>query len=390
MLVAHQHGRGSTGAPFSRPDVCGSENDAWVVPDEFARGNVIQMAPFSHRERTPVGSVQRPAAVLPYHYGCASSVRMRSGRTAHSRSSHPANSRLAGNAALQGRDLVYLLPPQTIRVLSMVPADAADVRDASGEAFGGAESLENRARVLEILALTLVALGALMVLLTLVRLVRGARRTKPVGERTMGSRRLVRLAADELAEVQRETERLGWDASASSVRWRHPGSRPRSPWAGASAKVLRIERRTRRGPSGCSTMRWQGQRTSWCRARHGRDLRGKSPGPGRLAIQRRGRPSSAFRGAGRLAALSDARNPWSIGGIRCRARGRAEAATSPCSAYLAGSISVPPRAPGPPSHKADVMPFAGFGPWSTPLLHSGGTCASRICSSRTVAMRVCF
>jgi hypothetical protein len=27
----------------------------------------------------------------------------------------------------------------------------------------------------------------------------------------MGSRRLVRLAADEVAEVQRETERLGWD-----------------------------------------------------------------------------------------------------------------------------------------------------------------------------------
>jgi len=106
-----------------------------------------------------------------------------------------------------------LLPPQSVRVLAMVPADAADVRDAAGEPFGGIESLAFRARVLEIFALTLVALGSLMVLLTLVRLARGARRPRPVGDRVMRGRRLVRLAADELSAVQQETERIGWDAT---------------------------------------------------------------------------------------------------------------------------------------------------------------------------------
>ncbi len=46
------------------------------------------------------------------------------------------NSRVAANTSLQGRDLVYLLPTQSIRVASMVPADAGDIRDATGESFG--------------------------------------------------------------------------------------------------------------------------------------------------------------------------------------------------------------------------------------------------------------
>ena len=207
-----------TGAPFSLDLTCAVlENDAVrVVPDESRLGgNVIQMAPFEIIESAhPSDLYSGQRRFFQYHYLLRIISPDAIGKDVHIPDlviQYRVNSRLAGNAALQGRDLVYLLPPQTIRVLSMVPADAADVRDASGEAFGGAESLENRARVLDILALTLVALGSLMVLLTLVRLARGARRTKPVGERTMGSRRLVRLAADEVAEVQRETERLGWD-----------------------------------------------------------------------------------------------------------------------------------------------------------------------------------
>src|SRR5215216_2812111 len=39
-------------------------------------------------------------------------------------------------AALQGRDQTYLLPPQSVRVMSLVPADAADIRDTAGETFG--------------------------------------------------------------------------------------------------------------------------------------------------------------------------------------------------------------------------------------------------------------
>src|SRR4051812_3911623 len=40
-------------------------------------------------------------------------------------------------AALQGRDQAYMLPAQSVRVMSLVPADASDIRDAAaGESFG--------------------------------------------------------------------------------------------------------------------------------------------------------------------------------------------------------------------------------------------------------------
>jgi hypothetical protein len=209
-----------SGAPFSLDLTCAVlENDAVrVVPDESRLGgNVIQMAPFEIVESShPSDLYSGQRRFFQYHYVLRIISPDAIGKDVHLPDlviQYRVNSRLPGNAALQGRDLVYMLPTQSIRILSMVPADAADVRDASGAPFSDAESLAFRARVLEILALTLVALGSLMVLLTLVRLARGARRIKPVGERVMSSRRLVRLAAGELSAVQRETERLGWDAA---------------------------------------------------------------------------------------------------------------------------------------------------------------------------------
>jgi hypothetical protein len=121
------------------------------------------------------------------------------------------NSRLPGNAAMQGRDLTYLLPPQTVRVLSLVPPDAVDIRDESGASFARVESLGVRAGVMEIAAITLVALGSLMAILSLVALARGARKTKTTDERTFSEWRTLGLADAELAAVARESERQGWN-----------------------------------------------------------------------------------------------------------------------------------------------------------------------------------
>ena len=119
------------------------------------------------------------------------------------------NSRLPGNAAMQGRDLSYLLPPQTIRVLSLVPSDATDIRDTSGANFGRVESLSARAGVFEIAAVTLVALGSLMTIVSLFTLARGARRRKTAGERVLAPWRVAFTADRELAAVARESQG-GW------------------------------------------------------------------------------------------------------------------------------------------------------------------------------------
>src|SRR6185369_5493763 len=49
--------------------------------------------------------------------------------------SYHVQSRVGQKTSLQGRDQAYLLPPQSIRVMSLVPADAADIRDTSAETF---------------------------------------------------------------------------------------------------------------------------------------------------------------------------------------------------------------------------------------------------------------
>lgn len=117
------------------------------------------------------------------------------------------NSRIAANTALEGRDLTYVLPPQSVRVTSMVPADAIDIRDATGASFAAVDALSLRAGTLEIVALTCVVLGALFVVVALARLARRARKRTPADERLLTPRAVAGAALRELAAVQRERER---------------------------------------------------------------------------------------------------------------------------------------------------------------------------------------
>jgi hypothetical protein len=121
------------------------------------------------------------------------------------------NSRVAANTSIQGRDLTYVLPPEDVRVASMVPADAADIRDSSGESFSIVDSLGLRAGVLEIVAITCVALGSLMLIFVLVRLARSGRRRTPADERLLPTRSVVGAAIRELTAVQRDREQEGWN-----------------------------------------------------------------------------------------------------------------------------------------------------------------------------------
>jgi hypothetical protein len=192
------------------------ENDmVQVVPDESRlAGAVIQMAPFeiaSSSHPLDLRSGQRrffqylytmrilnpdavgidvPIPIISLHYRV--------------------NSHIAANASLQGRDLTYVLPPLTVRVLSMVTADSPDIRDASGQSFSAIEALRLRAGVLESAAITLAVLGSLMILVVLVRLVRGVRKSTVAGERLMGDYAILRRAGQELSDVQRDAEQ-GWN-----------------------------------------------------------------------------------------------------------------------------------------------------------------------------------
>src|SRR4030095_2141006 len=79
-------------------------------------------------------------------------------------------SKVGDKTSIQGRDQSYLLPAQSVRVLSLVPADAADIRDASAETFADLDQRAFRANLLIVIGGVLFSLAGLLALLALVRL----------------------------------------------------------------------------------------------------------------------------------------------------------------------------------------------------------------------------
>jgi hypothetical protein len=113
-------------------------------------------------------------------------------------------------AALQGRDQTYLLPSQSVRVMSLVPADATDIRDTAGETFGDLDERAFRANLFTIVGGVLFTLAGLMALLALVRLARRYRKTSTAAERLMTDQTVLRGVGRELAHVRRERDGGGW------------------------------------------------------------------------------------------------------------------------------------------------------------------------------------
>jgi hypothetical protein len=211
-----------TGETFTLVLTCAvMENDAvQIVPDEGRLGpEVIQMAPFEIVDGSnPEDLRTANRRFFQYDYR----LRMinpdfigRDVRIPDLSIHYRVNSRVAGIADLQGRDFVYLLPPQTMRILSMVPADATDIRDASGESFAAFESLGFRANMLRIVAISLLAIGGLLALLSLVRLLGGARKRKPTERHAISTSAVLAVAGRELENVQRESEQ-GWSEALAA------------------------------------------------------------------------------------------------------------------------------------------------------------------------------
>jgi hypothetical protein len=114
------------------------------------------------------------------------------------------------SAALQGRDQTYLLPPQSVRVMSLVPAEATDIRDTPAETFSDLDQRAFRANLFTIIGSVLFVLAGLMTLVALVRFARRYRTTATVSDRLMTDGTVMRGIGRELAAVRRERDRGGW------------------------------------------------------------------------------------------------------------------------------------------------------------------------------------
>jgi hypothetical protein len=111
---------------------------------------------------------------------------------------------------VRGRDLTYIMPSESIRVLSLVPGDATDIRDAPSWTFGDLEAQRFRARVFFVAAGVLLTAAALTMIVAILRLARRYREEGVIGRRVLSDGAILRGVGRELSAVRGLVGREGW------------------------------------------------------------------------------------------------------------------------------------------------------------------------------------
>jgi hypothetical protein len=141
----------------------------------------------------------------------------------------------SGGTAQEGREQTYVLPPIPMRISSLVPADAADIRDASRQSFGVIEDRRLRAMVALVAGCIAFAFALALVALAAARAWRHRRRPAAGVTPAIAAAGILEACARELAHVRTDAAHGGWDRRlaeralaplrvASAVALSHPFS----------------------------------------------------------------------------------------------------------------------------------------------------------------------
>jgi hypothetical protein len=211
----------AVGQPFMLTLTCAViESDAVrVVPDESPLAvGTVQLAPFelvNGSHPTDLRSGQRRFFQYQYNLRVIDPTAIdRDVRLPDLTIHYRVESRVQADS-LEGRDRVYLLPPQSVHVVSLVPADATDIRDGSDVLFGDIDALRFRARAFSIGALALAMLGVVTLIPAVFRLARGARQVRTDTGATVSDRAILGSVANELTAIQ-TAARGGWSADLAA------------------------------------------------------------------------------------------------------------------------------------------------------------------------------
>lgn len=122
----------------------------------------------------------------------------------------------ANAAAVESREREYVLPSLVVRVASLVPQLAPDIRESQPTTFAEVDARRFRANLLSVAAWALYGLSVVVALWALVRAARRQRRTKTVAVQHLSDAAVLRSAARELDAVRRARQAEGWtDALAA-------------------------------------------------------------------------------------------------------------------------------------------------------------------------------
>jgi hypothetical protein len=109
----------------------------------------------------------------------------------------------------QGREQTYHLPRTSIRLISLVPDDTSDIREAPAAAFTQIEDRESRANLLQTVATVLFALAGVIGVMMLIGMIRRKSKTETRAQAHLAPRTVLGTVSRELEAVQRAS-RGGW------------------------------------------------------------------------------------------------------------------------------------------------------------------------------------
>jgi hypothetical protein len=118
--------------------------------------------------------------------------------------------RVPDGSAVDGREQLYVMPPLSIRVLSLVADDAPDIRDATARTFADVDAQSFRGTVLRLVGVVLFGLAAIVALQTLARATKRVVNPDDTARQLIPAAVVLRHAARELRAVQRQRTHDGW------------------------------------------------------------------------------------------------------------------------------------------------------------------------------------
>jgi hypothetical protein len=116
----------------------------------------------------------------------------------------------ATGTGVEGRDLSYILPSIPLRVMSLVPRETGDIRDASAETFADVESRQFRSRTAFIVSAILFAAAVALLLVGAVRLFGRTRRRQPGAVRALPPVLVLNRCVQGLNALRSDVARDGW------------------------------------------------------------------------------------------------------------------------------------------------------------------------------------
>jgi hypothetical protein len=126
--------------------------------------------------------------------------------------SYKVQTKVGQKTSLQGRDQTYVMPAQSMRILSLVPSDAADIRDTSAsDTFSDIDQRAFRANLFTVIGSVAFVLAALMGLLGLVRLFQRYRKPAAAASaRLISDGAILGGVGRELSAVQHDRDAGSW------------------------------------------------------------------------------------------------------------------------------------------------------------------------------------